>query len=77
MNQGQAPMTYRQFHLVLSRMDPPSQPAGTITADFLERHCPKAVASDDEDHDEKYGIPTLEELGNNIINVAIIDMLSI
>ncbi|CAG0924482.1 unnamed protein product, partial [Notodromas monacha] len=62
-NGGQAPMTYRQFHSVLSQMDPPHPPAGTVTQEYLDRHCPKSVSPIDEDHDDKYGIPTLEELG--------------
>ncbi len=63
VNQGQAPVTYRQFHSVLSHMEPPSQPAGTINSEFLERHCPKGASPIDDDHDDKFGIPTLEELG--------------
>lgn len=42
-------------------MDPPPQPEETVTPRFLAgSHTPLT-----DDHDAKYGVPTLEELGKH------------
>jgi cryptochrome len=46
-NNGKAPLTYHQFQAIIASMEPPPKPQATIT----------------EDHDERYGVPTLDELG--------------
>lgn len=40
-------------------MDPPSHPVATVTAEVIGT----AYTPLREDHDEVYGVPTLEELG--------------
>lgn len=52
-------MTYNKFQKILAEMDLPPRPLETVTAsDFGNCRTPLSV-----DHDEKYGVPTLEELG--------------
>lgn len=58
-NGGKAPLTYHQFQTVIASMDPPALPEPTFTEEQM-RGCSTPTA---EDHDEKYGVPTLEELG--------------
>lgn len=58
-NGGKSPLTYKQFQNILASMEPPPAPEPTITLeDFGNCYTPIS-----EDHDDKYGVPTLEELG--------------
>ena len=59
MNGGSPPLTFKRFQSVLSKMEPPCEPEETVTSSFLE----KKKTPITEDHDDKYGVPTLEELG--------------
>lgn len=59
LNGGQSPLTYKRFQTLISRMDPVEIPAETITADVMGK-CTTPVS---EDHDDKFGVPSLEELG--------------
>ncbi|KAK8789228.1 hypothetical protein V5799_020989 [Amblyomma americanum] len=52
---GKAPLTYRQFQGVLVAMEPPPQPV--LAPESLPR------APIDDDHDERFAVPTLAELG--------------
>nr|CAD7431886.1 unnamed protein product [Timema monikensis] len=58
-NGGKAPLTYHQFQTVIASMEcpPPAEP--TVNHKFLKA-CYTPVQ---DDHDELYGVPTLEELG--------------
>lgn len=58
-NGGKAPLTYHQFQTVVASMETPPQAEPTINQHFLHG----AYTPIGEDHDEKYGVPTLEELG--------------
>jgi hypothetical protein len=58
-NGGKAPLTYHQFQTVVASMETPPQAEPTIDQHFLHG----AYTPIGEDHDEKYGVPTLEELG--------------
>ncbi|XP_064627650.1 cryptochrome-1-like [Lineus longissimus] len=59
LNGGLAPITYKKFQSILSCMEPPSRPVDAVSLANLGRaHTPIS-----EDHDEKYGIPTLDQLG--------------
>ena len=58
-NNGSAPLTYKQFQRIIDGMDPPAKPVPTLTAQMLGT----AIAPVEDDHDEKFGVPTLEELG--------------
>ncbi|KAF3860806.1 hypothetical protein F7725_001061 [Dissostichus mawsoni] len=59
LNGGQPPLTYKRFQTLISRMDPPEMPVETLS-DALMGRCVTPVS---EDHGEKYGVPSLEELG--------------
>lgn len=59
LNGGQSPLTYKRFQTLISRMDPVEGPAESITADIMEK-CTTPLS---DDHDDKYGVPSLEELG--------------
>ena len=58
-NNEKAPLTYKQFQRVIDGMDPPPKPVPTLTLQMLG----SAVTPVAEDHDDKFGVPTLEELG--------------
>ncbi|NXX75599.1 CRY1 protein, partial [Urocolius indicus] len=59
LNGGQPPLTYKRFQTLISRMEPLEIPVETITPEVMEK-CTTPVS---DDHDEKYGVPSLEELG--------------
>uniref|UniRef100_A0AAY4BMH4 Cryptochrome-1 n=1 Tax=Denticeps clupeoides TaxID=299321 RepID=A0AAY4BMH4_9TELE len=59
LNGGQSPLTYKRFQSLISRMDAVEMPAETITADVMGR-CTTPIS---DDHDDKFGVPSLEELG--------------
>lgn len=59
LNGGQPPLTYKRFQTLISRLDPPEMPVETLS-DTLMGCCVTPVS---EDHGEKYGVPSLEELG--------------
>ncbi|KAA8580321.1 hypothetical protein FQN60_005856, partial [Etheostoma spectabile] len=59
LNGGQSPLTYKRFQTLISRMDAVEVPAESITADIMGK-CSTPLS---EDHDDKFGVPSLEELG--------------
>ncbi|XP_077049607.1 cryptochrome-1b isoform X2 [Siphateles boraxobius] len=58
LNGGQSPLTYKRFQTLISRMGPVEISAETITAEVMG----KCVTPISEDHDDKFGVPSLEEL---------------
>nr|BAA96848.1 cryptochrome 2a [Danio rerio] len=62
LNGGQPPLTYKRFQTLISRMDPPEMPVETLSNSIMGC-CVTPVA---EDHGDKYGVPSLEELGFDI-----------
>lgn len=62
LNGGQPPLTYKRFQTLISRMDPPEMPVEALS-DSLMGRCVTPVS---EDHGDKYGVPSLEELGFDI-----------
>lgn len=58
-NGGTAPLTYHQFLAIIATMGPPPQPELPVNQSILKG----AITPLSDDHDEKYGVPTLEELG--------------
>ncbi|XP_038636619.1 cryptochrome-1b isoform X2 [Scyliorhinus canicula] len=58
-NGGQPPLTYKHFQTLVSRMESIDMPVGTMTAETIG----KCITPVLDDHDDKYGVPTLEELG--------------
>lgn len=63
INGGKAPLTYHLFQKLLECIDPPESAVPRIDEEFLG----DAVTPIDYDHDEIYGVPTLEELGNILL----------
>lgn len=59
LNGGQSPLTYKRFQTLISRMEPVEGPAESITAEVMGK-CSTPLS---DDHDDKYGVPSLEELG--------------
>ncbi|XP_046598257.1 cryptochrome-1 isoform X2 [Neodiprion lecontei] len=58
-NGGKAPLTYHQFQNVAAAMDPPPPPEALVTSEFTTgAYTPIMV-----NHNDVYGVPTLEELG--------------
>lgn len=58
-NNGKAPLTYHQFQAIIASMEPPPQSEPIITQETIGN----ARTPLQDDHDDKYGVPTLEELG--------------
>ena len=53
------PLTFKRFQSVLSRMPMPAKPEERISLEAIGECCTPLALN----HDEKYGVPTLEELG--------------
>jgi cryptochrome len=62
-NGGKPPLTYHQFQAVVSSMGSPPVPESTVTS----ANVGSAYTPLSDDHDEKYGVPSLEELGKVIV----------
>uniref|UniRef100_A0A8D0G0U5 Photolyase/cryptochrome alpha/beta domain-containing protein n=1 Tax=Sphenodon punctatus TaxID=8508 RepID=A0A8D0G0U5_SPHPU len=60
-NNGKAPLTYARLQTVLASLGPPKQPVPVPTLENL-KDCGTPCK---DNHDAKYGIPTLEELGQD------------
>uniref|UniRef100_A0A8D0CI62 Cryptochrome-1 n=1 Tax=Scleropages formosus TaxID=113540 RepID=A0A8D0CI62_SCLFO len=61
LNGGQSPLTYKRFQTLISRMEAVETPVESITAEVMGK-CTTPVF---DDHDDKFGVPSLEELGFN------------
>ena len=56
---GRSPLTYKQFQTVLLSLPPPPAPLHALSRDVIG----DSVTPVGDDHDDRYGVPTLEELG--------------
>lgn len=63
-NDGKPPLTYHQFQNTVAGMDSPNPPVSTITSSCIG----DAYTPIKTDHDDVYGVPTLEELGKTFVN---------
>lgn len=59
LNGQKPPLTYKRFQAIISRMELPRKPVGSVTSQQME----SCRADIQENHDETYGVPSLEELG--------------
>uniref|UniRef100_A0A4W4G9Q0 Photolyase/cryptochrome alpha/beta domain-containing protein n=1 Tax=Electrophorus electricus TaxID=8005 RepID=A0A4W4G9Q0_ELEEL len=59
MNGGNPPLTFKRFQALVNRLELPKKPLPTVTAEQLAG-CRTQLA---DDHDERYSVPSLEELG--------------
>ncbi|XP_062617610.1 cryptochrome-1-like [Saccostrea cucullata] len=55
-NGGKAPLTYQRLQTVLSSLGPPPKPTDSPT---------ECKTTTESDHDKKYGVPSLEDLGKS------------
>ncbi|XP_063833163.1 cryptochrome-1-like [Ostrinia nubilalis] len=58
-NGGKAPLTYHQFQALIASMPPPPPAEPAISTETLNG----ATTPVSDDHDDRFGVPTLEELG--------------
>ena len=58
---GRSPLTYAHFIKSISGMKPPPVPVPALSSRILG----SAYSPVNDDHDEKYGVPSLAELGEN------------
>ncbi|GAB0088832.1 Cryptochrome/DNA photolyase, FAD-binding domain [Sergentomyia squamirostris] len=61
-NNSRAPLTYHQFQAIIATIDPPPPAEPTVNQETIN----KAYTPVSDDHDDKYGVPTLEELGFDV-----------
>lgn len=60
INGGRAPLTYHQFQAIIATIGPPEQAQQTVTSDLVKT----AYTPVSDEHDDKFGVPTLDELGS-------------
>ncbi|NXQ85569.1 CRY2 protein, partial [Nyctibius grandis] len=66
LNDGKAPLTYKHLQSLLASLGPPEKPAPALTQEHLQSCHTPCQAS----HDTDYGVPTLEELGQDPAEVG-------
>lgn len=59
LNGQKPPLTYKRFQAIISRMELPKKPVGAVSSQQME----SCRAEIQENHDDTYGVPSLEELG--------------
>uniref|UniRef100_A0A8C5LGA1 Cryptochrome circadian regulator 2 n=1 Tax=Jaculus jaculus TaxID=51337 RepID=A0A8C5LGA1_JACJA len=59
LNGQKPPLTYKRFQAIISRMELPKKPVGVVSSQQME----SCRAEIQENHDDTYGVPSLEELG--------------
>lgn len=59
MNNHSPPLTFKRFQAIVNRLELPRKPLPTITQEQMAR-CRTQIS---DNHDERYGVPSLEELG--------------
>lgn len=59
LNGGKAPLTYHQFQALIATLPPPPPAVEVITGVTLNG----ATTPITNDHNDRFGVPTLEELG--------------
>ncbi|XP_032759636.1 cryptochrome-2 [Rattus rattus] len=59
LNGQKPPLTYKRFQALISRMELPKKPVGAVSSQHME-NCRAEIQ---ENHDDTYGVPSLEELG--------------
>ena len=65
-NNEMPPLTYKRFQTILSTMEAPNHPCETLTSKTSgNSNCPV-----EGDHDDRFSVPTLDELGElRIFNI--------
>lgn len=70
LNGGQSPLTYKRFQTLISRMEAVEVPAESITGELMGK-CTTPLS---DDHDDKFGVPSLEELGEHHVMMMMMMM---
>ena len=65
-NGGTAPLTYKKFLAIVRSLGPPEHPYPTLDVQLLAG-CYTPVS---EDHEEKFGVPSLKELGLDVSQLS-------
>lgn len=58
-NGNKAPYTYNQFQGIIETMEPPPVVEMNVAQNLMQ----SSMTPTQEDHDERFGVPSLEELG--------------
>ncbi|XP_038663741.1 cleavage stimulation factor subunit 3 isoform X7 [Scyliorhinus canicula] len=58
-NDNKPPLTFKRFQTIIKQLELPKAPVNPVTLDQMEK-CTRTIQ---ENHDQMYGIPSLEELG--------------
>ncbi|KAL3882844.1 hypothetical protein ACJMK2_029148 [Sinanodonta woodiana] len=61
-NNGTPPLTFKRFQSILKTIGPPTKPVETVTLTTIGT----ARTPIENDHDDRYGVPSLEELGFDV-----------
>lgn len=67
LNGQKPPLTYKRFQAIISRMELPKKPVGAVSSQQMES-CRAEIR---ENHDDTYGVPSLEELGVYVLHQVI------
>lgn len=59
MNNNMPPLTFKRFQAIVQRLELPKKPLPSVTRQQIDS-CPTEISAN---HDECYGVPSLEELG--------------
>ena len=65
-NNGTAPLTYKKFLAIVRSLGNPEHPCTTLDVHLLAG-CSTPVS---EDHEEKFGVPSLNELGLDVSKLS-------
>lgn len=65
-NSGKTPLTYNRMQAIVRSLGPPKKPISAPAAENMN----DVSSPYTKDHEDKYGVPTLEELGHDISSIA-------
>lgn len=63
LNGQKPPLTYKRFQALISRMELPKKPVVAVSSQQMA----SCRAEIQENHDDAYGVPSLEELGEHVL----------
>lgn len=73
MNKDMPPLTFKRFQAIVQRLELPKKPLPTVTRQQMDC-CQTGVEAN---HDERYGVPSLDELGEGRESVCVLVSLII
>ncbi|MEQ2157992.1 hypothetical protein GOODEAATRI_007545, partial [Goodea atripinnis] len=66
MNNNNAPLTFKRFQTIVSRLELPRRPLAPISQQQMNR----CLGKISDNHDQLYSIPSLEELGKHCCSLS-------